>query len=1144
MDEGRSLFAPPVFRLAQMQVFNWGTFTGLHTIPVAERGHLFVGPSGSGKSTLMDVFTTLLVPPAQRQYNVAAREGERSGTRDRSLASYVRGVWAEAEDSDVGRSVQQYLRQGATWSAIALTYRCTDGRAIVLTGIYWMKASTNDVSQLHLIFDAPFDLRALEDIGPEPRALKRTFSQAFSSAKFSDYAETLQQRMHMPSPMALRLLQKAQSAKNLGDLNLFLRDFMLDPPQTFDAAKELVGSFQELEQTHQAVVNVRRQIQHLIPARENLCRHVELDQERKLLLREQDGLDRYFLELECDLLDSRINILAMAEEEAKTLAGIADRAVTEQRDLIQTRQHEYETAGGMALQLLENDIKNYEENKRTREPQWRAVCDTCKILGLPQPNSAEIFARMQSDCRAALEQGNKEGEADREEAKNLVLKEDRLKHDAEELDNEIKAMESQPSLIPSEFLAMRANIARALSCQSADLPFAGELMEVEPEHSEWRGAIERVLRTMSLSILVADSLYKAFTRYVNSNHLGRKLEYHWTREKEPRGRGGPKSLFLKLRFAPHEQTDWLKAKVAHNFHYICVDDLTEFREEEYALTREGLSRSGKSRHVKDDSRRVDDERHWVMGLDNHEKLEHFRVARRRLEPELEACANRLDELQKREIGRLERNHARNILTGQTWDAIDVAGLVTKIHEAQQRRKALLDGAAGLARLFAELEKARALLRDTLEPNRRNAEHVHSLAADKSQTNRKRLSVVLAERDLLPLLDDDVAEALGERRTRIEANPSPETLVDLRLKIGKGIGDESRRIMQEVVKVEREITNILEKYKEEWSVIAADFQPTMNGMPDFLEHLERLEREELVRHEQNFLNLLRQQGMQRLVTLSDQLERERRAIHERLALVNEGLKDKEYNPGSHIRIRSQDLHDETVRQFKEDMAAAFAYTLGSSEDVEPSMLEERFLALSRLVSRLKSQDPVDARWRELVLDVRRHVEFIGLETIDATGEVRTHRGSQGKSGGQRQKLTATCLAAALRYQLGGVEGFAPTYTTVVLDEAFDKADHHFTRQVMTIFASFGFQMIVSTPMKSVRTLEPFIGGACVVNIRDERYSSVCAVEYDETNQRLDLDNSSTKDSESSEFGYIEQEALRNESDDGAIQSDGSDGGLVL
>jgi len=144
-----------------------------------------------------------------------------------------------------------------------------------------------------------------------------------------------------------------------------------------------------------------------------------------------------------------------------------------------------------------------------------------------------------------------------------------------------------------------------------------------------------------------------------------------------------------------------------------------------------------------------------------------------------------------------------------------------------------------------------------------------------------------------------------------------------------------------------------------------------------------------------------------------------------------------------------------------------------------------------------------RWREAVLDVRQHVEFIGRELDQEGRTVEVYRSGAGKSGGQRQKLATTCLAAALRYQLGGNDHEVPMYAPVVLDEAFDKADNEFTALAMNIFASFGFQMIVATPLKSVMTLEPFIGGACFVDISDRRRSGVLIIEYDDTRQRLNL-----------------------------------------
>ena len=95
------LFGADQFRMRRLQVFNWGTFTGLHDVPIAERGFLFVGPSGAGKTTLLDAISTMLTPPRWTDFNAAARESDRSG-RDRNLVSYVRGAWAEQKDDESG----------------------------------------------------------------------------------------------------------------------------------------------------------------------------------------------------------------------------------------------------------------------------------------------------------------------------------------------------------------------------------------------------------------------------------------------------------------------------------------------------------------------------------------------------------------------------------------------------------------------------------------------------------------------------------------------------------------------------------------------------------------------------------------------------------------------------------------------------------------------------------------------------------------------------------------------------------------------------------------------------------------------------------------------------------------------------------
>jgi uncharacterized protein YPO0396 len=193
----------------------------------------------------------------------------------------------------------------------------------------------------------------------------------------------------------------------------------------------------------------------------------------------------------------------------------------------------------------------------------------------------------------------------------------------------------------------------------------------------------------------------------------------------------------------------------------------------------------------------------------------------------------------------------------------------------------------------------------------------------------------------------------------------------------------------------------------------------------------------------------------------------------------------------------------VSEFRERLRQIFAdQAKQSSEDLAGA--EQQFQLLRQLVIDLKADEPEKRRWRERVLDVRQHVEFNAEELERGTDrQIEIYSGSSGKSGGQRQKLTATCLASALRYKLGGVDGGVPQYAAVVLDEAFTKTDNDFTKTCMHVFKQLGFQMIVATPIKSVMTLEEFVGGAVFVSISNRHTSAVLTIEYDEGERRLVL-----------------------------------------
>lgn len=46
--------------------------------------------------------------------------------------------------------------------------------------------------------------------------------------------------------------------------------------------------------------------------------------------------------------------------------------------------------------------------------------------------------------------------------------------------------------------------------------------------------------------------------------------------------------------------------------------------------------------------------------------------------------------------------------------------------------------------------------------------------------------------------------------------------------------------------------------------------------------------------------------------------------------------------------------------------------------------------------------------------------------------------------------------------------------MVLDEAFDKTDPAFTKAGLEVFHTFGFQLLLATPLKMLQTLEDYVG----------------------------------------------------------------------
>ena len=1108
----QNLFTREQYRMVRLQVYNWGTFCGIHDVPIAEQGFLFVGRSGAGKSTLLDAIAALLVPPRWVDFNAAAREAEKSG-RDRNLVSYIRGAWAEQKDDASGEIATRYLRSGTTWSALALNYRNALGQYVVLVQLLWLRGNANgpaDVKRHFMIFERPLDLDELELFGQsnmDLRKLKQAFEEAFHRSDFRPYAERFRRLLGIDSEMALRLLHKTQSAKNLGDLNTFLREFMLDKPATFEVAERLVSEFDELNAAHQAVVTARRQVETLAPARERHQQRESLLNERSGLEELLAGIDGYGGRRRIELLKTQIERLRIQAEGLEGEKSRKAAALEYHKGKLSDLEQQHREVGGDQVEAWQAEKSALEQQREQCLRKQGQAREACRQLDWELPDSPQAFAQRVGEARRELERWDSGNSEIREKRDRLVIDKREAETDFSQTAGEVKALERQPSNIPAQMLDLRQEIATAIGVSEAALPFIGELIEVKAEEAEWRGAIERVLHGFALSLLVDERHYSALSDLINHRHLGRRLVYYRTGRPDhhPTRPVGTDSLVLKLKIKDCKQSDWLGTELRRRFDYACVDSIQSFRRAERALTREGQVKHSKTRHEKDDRRNVGDPRYWVLGFDNREKLALYRKQAQQLAATISDLDEQIRLLDEQQSTRDRRAIHCQTLVNLQWREVDVAPLLTGIDKLQRRIRNALEDNKELKTVAERIERQQKAVEEADKALRKitiDHEKVVDLAAELMKT----LNKLQQDPGLVPLTSRQ-QQGLDERFDRL-AEPLRLDNLDRHLRsVERGIRDEMEALAREVAQCDRFIEKRFDEFIFEWPAEAEGLDATLAAASDFFSKLSRLETDGLPAHEQRFFELLESQSHQNLAALSSYLGDARKEILERMDLVNESLAQVPFNRNSnqttYLQIEPSDRQLPDVREFKQEIQQALSHAWGRDGNEDPELAESRFLALRRLVERLSSQEPENKRWRQAVLDVRLHMEFVGRELDESGVEVEVYRSGSGKSGGQRQKLATTCLAAALRYQLGGNEHGVPMYAPVVLDEAFDKADNEFTALAMNIFKNFGFQMIVATPLKSVMTLEPFIGGACFIDIRDRRVSGVLMIEYDAQQQRLKL-----------------------------------------
>jgi uncharacterized protein YPO0396 len=147
----------------------------------------------------------------------------------------------------------------------------------------------------------------------------------------------------------------------------------------------------------------------------------------------------------------------------------------------------------------------------------------------------------------------------------------------------------------------------------------------------------------------------------------------------------------------------------------------------------------------------------------------------------------------------------------------------------------------------------------------------------------------------------------------------------------------------------------------------------------------------------------------------------------------------------------------------------------------------------LIERFRGREgtsDIDKRWRRKVTDVCNWFVFAASERWqEDQSEYEHYTDSGGKSGGQKEKLAYTVLAASLAYQFGLEWGAirSRTFRFVAIDEAFGRGSDESTRYSLELFKKLNLQLLIITPLQKIHIIEPYVSAVGLVYCQDGRVS---------------------------------------------------------
>ncbi len=1095
------------YRLEYYQAYNWGTFDK-QIFSISPNGNttLITGANGSGKTTFIQGLLTLIVPEKRLRFYEHQRTEE----------SYVQGEYGDIE-TETGRLIQKLRDDKSKAFSILLATFKNEDKFITLIQARWF--SGTEMKRKYIIafkkLNIEDDIKPFDPKGDWLKRLQKKYPKQGTKEIIlpfdgpAKYADALLKVFGMRSPKALTLFDQTMRLKVLGSLDQFVRENMLEESRIEDDFQNLRSNFHKLLDAHREMQKAEIQLELLKPVKAKSEELEKTKEELKQLSDLKETLPVYFFQHKKEFLVNEIerenlllkNILHKEENLTIEIKKAQDEEV-ELRINIENNEVEQQ------IKLIKKEIETLEKSKTAKEINLNKYNKSAVEINFAESPDESLFIEQIQKAitrqKDIVEELNHSETGIKIKWAGLLNEKNNLETQYNDKQADLDRLLKQKNNITGRVSDIRHEILLYTGATEKEIPFIGELIQVLPNEKDWEMAIEKVLHSFALRLIVPEKYYKEVNEYVNENNLKGKIIYErfngetfvnsmLSKERE--------SILSKIEIKRQsEYSDWIENQIRTNFNYICTtkNDLPTYNK---ALTINGLTKNG-TRHEKDDRPKTLSKENYVLGWDNKEKKEITREALRKLAILVKDKKEEVAKLVKREK-RLEeeKDSIKTFIGFESYSDIDWKTVSNAIQVQQIKKNELEKDNTNIQGLKNQLKELQEVIEEKDKSKvtlieERTTKNTLVKSMQKQQTECTTFLKDFTEIDFTEMFD-----AFEEKFKKELKGLSFENLETKRKIISEAIINGSLEETKKQRTIELALQSAMKNFKRPDDAVMQEFKDWTSDThklgeeiiyaDDYIEIHDRIEREELIELKAKFKKYLNEDMISKMADFKTLLDSQEEQIRDSIDALNESLKNIDFkkNPKTFIQLFGVRNSNDELDKFRTSLIDWKPDISEYEKTKDDQILETSFFKIKDLIDNLTAKED----WRKYVTDVRNWLRFLAKEFYreDLKRPPKIYDNTGKLSSGEQAQITYTIMGAAIAYQYGILkDGMnSNSFRFICVDEAFAKQDEEKADYLMDLTKKLNLQMLLVTPDDKIQIAEPYISGVHIVHRVNNRNSRI-------------------------------------------------------